>query len=523
MSIKKYNMFIESNLNLSELDKETSGKKRGDVLIDKLKNNTDFEKSSGGKVKIDSVNIDGVEVDAKDVADQLSTNNQYDSDKGKRILSKNGKYPKIISTDKDDKLQLNQLKKTTEFGSSGSGRLTKEYESIQCLFLAIKLKNRNINLTLEYVLSEFNKYKDNETFLKDKFNVYLISNNIITNEIIEELSSNEDWLSTFIDIPNKLCSFESKSIKELDKKLIRSDIDYSTYHLSYKDKTSPISILTNKYRSLITDNINFSKYCPADVFLIDNTKINRIIYDITSSNTIDELTNKLDRLFDERLFLPISLKKVKKGDNTFRIIINKERGKRPPTFDIKNLLISINPLKGIGSKIGVGSNWLDTKGNNIDKQDRTINFDSSNTGSSLNVDGEVDGSMSRQGKISFTSIDRILNFYRNRNLKFQQLDKYHQLRDKKVEELEILISEISDKIKLGDSNGVIVNPILKGYTLNTENKLISKLQSLQIILAFKELNNINRVYANQAITKIMRFALSIQTDKFKSPRYIRII
>ena len=38
-----------------------------------------------------------------------------------------------------------------------------------------------------------------------------------------------------------------------------------------------------------------------------------------------------------------------------------------------------------------------------------------------------------------------------------------------------------------------------------------------------EIYNQDQSIANNIITKIMRYALSIQTDKFDTPRYLRVI
>ena len=75
-----------------------------------------------------------------------------------------------------------------------------------------------------------------------------------------------------------------------------------------------------------------------------------------------------------------------------------------------------------------------------------------------------------------------------------------------------------------DSSMIVVTPIKRGSdTDGNENKLISRLQSLQIVLALLQLYFINSEVADLVITKIMRYALSIQNDKFDTPRYLRVI
>lgn len=57
----------------------------------------------------------------------------------------------------------------------------------------------------------------------------------------------------------------------------------------------------------------------------------------------------------------------------------------------------------------------------------------------------------------------------------------------------------------------------------SENKLISKLQSLQIVLAIMQLFIIDKEIGNGVVTKMMRYALSIQNDSFTTLRYLRVI
>jgi hypothetical protein len=58
---------------------------------------------------------------------------------------------------------------------------------------------------------------------------------------------------------------------------------------------------------------------------------------------------------------------------------------------------------------------------------------------------------------------------------------------------------------------------------NRKSKLISKLQSLQIILAVTEVRLFDHNVADDLMNKIMRYALSIQADVFVTPRYVRVI
>ena len=71
-------------------------------------------------------------------------------------------------------------------------------------------------------------------------------------------------------------------------------------------------------------------------------------------------------------------------------------------------------------------------------------------------------------------------------------------------------------------NNVIKEKIEKKIE-GSKNKLISRIQSLQIIILVGRVLLQDRTLANNIITGIMRYALSIQTDKFDTPRYLRVI
>ena len=87
-----------------------------------------------------------------------------------------------------------------------------------------------------------------------------------------------------------------------------------------------------------------------------------------------------------------------------------------------------------------------------------------------------------------------------------------------------LISNINKIKKQIEGDLIIVKPITRGSDIsNSEKKLISRIQSLQVVLAIIQLHNINHKESNDIVTKILRYALSIQTDKFETPRYLRVV
>jgi hypothetical protein len=100
-----------------------------------------------------------------------------------------------------------------------------------------------------------------------------------------------------------------------------------------------------------------------------------------------------------------------------------------------------------------------------------------------------------------------------------------ELKNSSIEELELLAKSLIEEIRTQNTSKIVkVKPIARGSDITgNEGKLISRIQSLQIIQALNEVYRHNRRDANEIMTKIMRYALSIQTDKFDTPRYLRVI
>jgi hypothetical protein len=355
----------------------------------------------------------------------------------------------------------------------------------------------------------------------------------IDEHLIDDFLQDPQWIETFCVIPNKLWSITGNYID--------TNKVYSIYHVGYSGSDSPYVSIYNKYKELskvgdFTD-INITKYCPADVYMISVIDKDQIITDINSVKPIDEVTDDgkvikpidklneiLNKYFDSKMLVPISLKKV---SGNFKIIKNSELGKELPDFFIKSFMVG-SDMKGIGSKISTTSIWKHKNDKDVDIKDRNINFDSSDTGKLQNIDGEVEGSSSRHGKVSFKAIKRILDSKIETGSKIQKLQTYQELSLLNIDQLKSLvrslISTINNLRKQTEGDLVIVKPITRGTDIsNSEKKLISRIQSLQVVLSIIQLHNINRKESNDAVTKILRYALSIQTDKFDTPRYLRVV
>jgi hypothetical protein len=555
MRVLKYLKFFEEvELNLGELEKNRGGEKRGNFLIKKLKEPKVVLNIKGeGERTINSIKIDGEEVVPSIAAKEISIGNtdNYDSDKAAKLFGK-PRYKDVFISGKEE-FKLNQVKKTKEFGAVGPGVLSREYEAIQCLFIAYKLKYPRKSILLQDVLNFWENYCNKDAEALKRINIYLDNKVVITENILDSLSSNKDWLNTFIKVPEVLFRF---------KGMFSPRLSYSVFHESNTDEISPAQNLLKKFNKLkkvknVDSKVNFSKFCPADVYIVITRYISALNTAISACETMDELVKVVDDYFDGNILIPVSLKKVKNGDETFQIIINKEQDKKLPDFDIKYFRVTQDPSKGIGSRISTVSKWTDENRNseeNIVTKNRDLTIDSSNTGNSVNVDGEVAGSSSRHGKISFTGIKSILDIHKD-TFYLDEIEKHSELKTRSLTDLRnsitSLYTELLDlrefangvdimempsiqpipNVKKGVPTGTYWNKIIKYTDLskteeedgNIKNKLISKLQSLQILVSIAKIYKDNPEIGNDVMTKIMRHALSIQTSDFDTPRYLRII
>ena len=518
--VSNYKKFLEeAELNLPELGKLRKGSFRGDVLVNKLKGHDPLTTNNNKSVEITGMkDEDGNWVAPEDAVDNITNDDgQYDIDKAKSYLTKGTRYVPVFKDEDGDEFRLNQFKKTKDFGSSGAGRLIRQFESVQCIFLAIKQSYPSTTILNPYNLNRFFREFQNSP---DKMKMVHLPESIeINSDLINDFLQDKNWVASFCKIPNKLWSIRQGILNN-------TGLKYQVYHVGYNKSDSPYITIYNKYKSFAKEggykDINIAKYCPADVYLVSTNHNTEVINAINNTTNIIQLTSVIDRYFDSKILIPLSLKKISK-DDPFKITVNKEEGKELPDFSIKSFIVG-SDSKGIGSKISTSSVWKHKNDKNVDVKDRRINFDSSDTSKRQNVDGEVEGSSSRHGKASFTAIKRIIDEYSDKIT--QNLQSHEELRKLTIEELQNEIISMTEKVKEQDpdSSMIVVTPIKRGSdTDGNENKLISRLQSLQIVLALLQLYFINSEVADLVITKIMRYALSIQNDKFDTPRYLRVI
>lgn len=535
MRLVKYDKFLETVLSIPLLrTSKKDGEQRGDVLVKKLKEE---------EPKLTLNNGEPIEIDnAKELTNAITNNKgEYDDKNAIDIfVSDKNRYLGVIKSDGEE-YKLNQFKKDKDFGSSGAGVNTRNYENLQCIFLAHKLVRPDVELTDVNIVRLLEEYNDSGSDIAKKIHLHLLNIEKVDDFLMYALES-PDWASTLKDVTQDLYDFKSRNVS-----LFKSGFTgkYHVYHISCKEMDSPFKILRDKFKYLLNKSglesnlsIEFSKYCPADVIVsLDYVNLTKVL---SSVETMDQMTDLLNDLFTKRLFIPISLKKVGVTVNsikTYSIIVNNEFERPLPEFETESFIVFEDIERGIGSRIKVKSSWKDAKGNEIDGEDRVLTIDSANTSNRLNVDGEVEGKFSRHGKISFLYmkyfIESVIKDNKIDNL--QVLEQYSDLEKLSEKILSDRITSIL--IKLNDITNqnksiIIKYPHKPGTKISTgrpigennrKNKLISKLQSLQIILVLIEIRLIDINLANDIINKIIRYALSIQADLFITPRYVRVI
>jgi hypothetical protein len=510
--IKNWNEFLlEAKLNIKELDKPIDGVKRLDVLLKKISVGDPLE-VGGEKVYIKSVdNGDGEFIDYKLMDfSKIDTINYFLSGRN---------YKKVFITDDGKFISLNMIDKTRDFGSRGSGVTTRDLEILQSIFLDIYQ-----NFSDDYIWTESNTL-DKELII-EVYNEWLLDND--NRVFVRNIPKNLDfmdisWVKT-LTLPTK------KLFEVIESQNFKFSGKWNIYHTSYNGLESPYRILYNFWKKLkpIGLNSNFNKWIPADVYLADPNCLNslkddvdnleKIIYDRDLSDILEKLRVILNNYFIGGYIIPISMKKIL-NDN-FSIIINNQIGKDVPTFKIKELIIGdiTGDLMGIGSRILCESLW------DGERKDILITIDSSNTALLVNPDAEVEGKTSRHGKISYTRIIDIISSISGGKYSYLSGELISCNELNKLDELELKKSIIEISNSILSSKNLDVKTVKTGFKIeDNKNKLISRLQSLLVLRAITYIGNIDKSEADSVVEKILRYALSIQTDLYKTPHYLRIL
>jgi hypothetical protein len=562
MNILNFNKFFEGALNIGEILKDIKGTSlyRGDTLVNKIRSQHVLEiepsRNKGDrfvvKRMLDLTSSPPTYVDVigatSSPIDQITGNDgKFDPSKARGYFLKGRNYQPVFQDSNNKVYTLTDLFKSVDFGSSGAGKLTNENEIIQMMLLAKRIEtNRDFTMRKVYQLLELFEAGTIPT------NVEVPAGFRVRN--LEHFDLDPQWMATFKNSINNL----AKSVFPAPNgsPLFKPEISYKFYQNGVLNPNSIHKIVSKKFRELLKasyhddeeyKNLDFNKYCPADVWAItsDATIYIEICNKIKRAVDIENLSDILNEEFDKRTLIPISLKKVGIKVNSGKIIINNQLGAELPKFNVTQFHLEPNTEKGIGSKIDTTSIWIPKGETKPVERQRNIKIDTSNSRKFQNVDGEIDGVYARHGKISFLMMRKFIKESPLYDKVLQEdpdpLQSVDSLKEKTVEQLKDIVTDLNNDItRFNHDLSVKISYDLNGRPNESlEKKLISKIQSMQIIRAltiidyydvvinktprFKDLvpNSDNEV--DRIITKVLLYALSINTGKFSTPRYARVI
>ena len=502
MRILKFN---ESNLDLKELEKTSkSGRLRGDVLVKKIQDHDDISFNQKGSKSVTQVsNVDEI------IPKITDDNGHYSPKLAKDFFQKGRYYDDVIEGEDDELYRLNDIEKTSDFGSSGGSSLgsrdTRNVECIQSLFLALRQEKGNDSITEKSVDDLFDATGNIRKELLDMIRVPIS----IDRDIVD--SYTQTWISSFINTANAL--YEIRPIFTKDKKTDDNALSrrrkFIFYQIGYP--TGLTKILSDKYKSFTeTTGIPISKWTPSDVWAVLQTQHSVVISRINECKTLDELNDIIDELFDSKTLRGISLKKLKDVKNTsdIKIILNKVTPL--PVYTFEKAITSNNALGSLGIKI-ISHRHIPIDNSIFKYGPEAMDVRSFSGPDTLSdVSGEVLGESARHGKVGLLRINRFIEKIDPSLTKIPTRAELELVSDATLKRE---INKLNKKIKtLGQGVGTSGN-------IDGRPRLVSKYQALKVAEFFYEHPDI----ADELIQDIFYYAMSIKTDEFVCPKYVRII
>lgn len=500
---------VERNITFNDLDKTSSGQKRGDILLGKIVRGEEIplkpEGESGVVIKriSDIINKNTQDITSRNLIAPKYT--PYDSVKMRDVFLKRPgykKYTNSLRAEDGEEYKLNDIVKTSDFGSSRGSSLgtesTIKVESIYCFYFAIRqFLDRDISIT-----------DDTSYFLTSPSVLDFIKIPVqVTQEIIDEFG---EWENSFIETVNGINRTEKYLVKDRkNNSVLDSNKKYSFHQINSRDDL--ITSLSDKYRSFNL-GIPISKWTPSDIWAVDVERKDHIIGLIRACRSLSDLNRIVNNSFDRSELIGISIKKIKSGHNNFKIIINNESPK--PLYTFSKVVILDKPTGTLNTTIVVNRK-SDVYGDGEEKVDfRTYESDI------RNIVGEVLGKEAKFGKISLSQINRML-----RNLEIKEVPITLELMNFDESELKNKILELN--------NEIIKNPSLKDFIRRsnvrsdlkpeTKRRLISKYQGLLLAKILLDTLLVDRESVDNLLQKIFYYALAIENQEFECPKYIRII
>lgn len=506
----KFDSLVEKNLTFDDLDRTTSGEKRGDVLLGKIVRGEEISLNpdEAGEIKIkrisDIINRNTDDTTSKNLVAPKYT--PYDSVKMRDVFLKRPdyrRYTKSLRAEDGTEYRLNDIVKTSEFGSSGGSSLGTEntiaVESIYCFYFAIRqFLARDISITddISYFLTSPSVLE----FIKTPVT---ISQNL--------LDKFDEWENSFIETVNGIGRTEKYLVK--DKKntgVLRNDKKYSFHQINSKDDL--ITSIVQKYLSFNL-GIPISKWTPSDIWAVDVERKDNIIRLIRSCRTFSDLNRIVNNSFDRSELVGISIKKIRSGQNNFKIIINNESPK--PKYTFAGVILLDSPTGTLNTTIVVNRK-SEVYGDGEEKIDfRTYSSDI------RNIVGEVIGKEAKFGKISLNQINRMLV-----DINLEKVPGYTELIGLDDRDLRGKIIELNQQM-LNNSTFRDLVRMSRLRSLEpkqeTKRRLISKYQGLYLANILLNVYSDRKEDIDNLVEKIFYYALAIENQEYECPKYIRII
>jgi hypothetical protein len=497
MNLFNWERFIEAQLTIPDLKKPSNpkftnfGPLRGDILLGKIENGSEFKVKGGDTVKID---IDP----SVDLTDQ---DGKFDPEKTDNLKISNSRLKEVLYDVEDptDKYKISDLVKTVDFSGGGGSSLgtvsTRIMESLQVFVLSLK-QNYYPNQILH------------QTFLLDPKNIERMSS---SKDAFAPIEFSEDNLVNYLQYHLTYIKTANKFIGPVG--ILDPSKKYNFHQMSAESDF--MKQLHSTYRRCCTESfgkvINMAKWTPCDIWVVDKNSESEIINQLSKLSRIEDLNNFIDEKFSKnvngRYLVGVSLKKIASKRENITVVINKETER--PKFKLNEVRLSSNPLTK-GTDISL---WrLSSKYPGFD----SISIKSCESKIS-NIVVEVSGSSSRHGKCSLTQVNEI--FFDNG---LEQIPTASEIKSKYTkDELLKLVLELDSKLKSEDISSIKKSP--SGNRSVLLPNLISKYQSLLFcdILVNSKISGYD--LHDRALNSIMYYALSISNKYFECPKYARIV
>ena len=372
---------------------------------------------------------------------------------------KGSKYnKKAIKLTNGDKIGLNDLVRTWEFGSSpgtSTGtRQTRVNETIQAIYLAIRHKlKRSIN---ENDIQNFiDEYDDEDSEFVNKI-LKKVGLNVRISK--EDLLARGDWMHTHIEIANALFD------------LLDDEDRFFFYQAFFDLEGSLPRIIRTKYYDILRDmkiniKIDFAKWNPADIFVVNEEFEDDIKARIAMCNNMEDLNITMDYYFDNKQLIGLSLKKIHPERIPY-FVVNKTE---VSDFKYIKSTASADPIASMSVNIHAEVE------STIPTAKERIMTSRIYTGDQIsNMVLEIKGSTSKYGKASMSYLNKILE-----RLDIEPIPPHNswEIEHMSEEDLVEAITEYYSILKIGTTN-------TKGERHNikdSRSRLIGKYQSLILV------------------------------------------